>query len=268
MPEGPPRDQTQVSATPGSGQASGPWDGGQDSPPSGAGSPGPDPSPASQPRRLIRSRKIAIAVVLAIVVIEVGLGLVLTHPHARHPLASPSPAGSARTRQTPRKPATGPSPPPSPKPSHSPTQPGLVQRGLISFENGTDGWKPMFGSIRSAQTTQVAYSGSHSLLITARGTYSAVGVESGLAGLRPGDKVTFHIYSDGQKGGSVLPFAERWNHPEDLADNVRLPSRPGWFTLTWVVPSVPEVDVIGIQVVHHGSGPLTLAIDALTWPGS
>ena len=126
----------------------------------------------------------------------------------------------------------------------------------------------MFGSIHSAQTTQVAFNGSHSLLITARGTYSAVGVETGLADLRPGDKVTFHIYSDGQKGGSVLPFAERWNHPEDLADNVALPSHPGWITVTWVVPSVSQVDAIGIQVVHHGAGPLTLAIDALTWPGS
>ena len=248
MPEGSPSDQTQVSAPPGR----------------DAGPPGPDPSPESQPRRLIRSRKVAIAVVLAIVVIEVGVGLILTHPHARHPLASPSPAGSAQARHAPSQEATS----PSPKPSRSATQPGPVPRGLISFENGTDGWKPMFGSIRSAQTTQVAFSGSDSLLITARGTYSAVGVETGLAGLRPGDKVTFHIYSDGQKGGSVLPFAERWNHPEDLADNVPLPSHPGWFTVTWVVPSVAQVDAIGIQVVHHGSGPLTLAIDALTWPGS
>jgi hypothetical protein len=226
------------------------------------------PSPASPPRRLIRSRKVAIAVVLAIVVIEVGVGLILTHPHARHPLAAPSPAASARTHHAPRPEATSPSPPPSPKPSRSARQPGLVPRGLISFENGTDGWKPMFGTIRSAQTTQVAFSGSHALLITARGTYSAVGVETGLAGLRPGDKVTFHVYSDGQKGGSVLPFAERWNHPEDLADNVPLPSHPGWITVTWVVPSVSQVDAIGIQVVHHGSGQLTLAIDALTWPGS
>ena len=60
--------------------------------------------------------------------------------------------------------------------------------------------------------------------------YSAVGVENGLAYLRPGDKITFHIYSDGQNGGSVLPFAERWNQPEDLADKVQLPSHPGWFT--------------------------------------
>ena len=245
MPEGSPSDQTQVSAPP-----------------------GPDSSPEGPPRRLIRSRKVAVAVVLAIVVVEVGVGLILTHPHARHPQAAPSPAGPARAHHAPSPEASHPSPPPSPTPSRSATQPAVVPRGLISFENGTDGWKPMFGSIHSAPTTQVALNGTHSLLITARGTYSAVGVETGLADLRPGDKVTFHVYSDGQKGGSVLPFAERWNHPEDLADNVPLPSHPGWITVTWVVPAVAQVDAIGIQVVHHGTGPLTLAIDALTWPGS
>jgi hypothetical protein len=229
--------------------------------------PGGRHSPASQPSRLIRSRKIIIALALAIAAGEVALGVIFTQPHARHSLASPSPAGSARARHATRPRASSPSPP-APKPSRSPQRPSLVPRGLISFEDGTDGWKPLFGSIRSAQTTQVAYSGSHSLLITARGTYSAVGVETGLADLRPGDKVTFHVYSDGQTGGSVLPFAERWNQPEVLADKVQLPSHPGWFAVTWVVPAVSEVDAIGIQVVHHGSGPLTLAIDALTWPGS
>jgi hypothetical protein len=224
--------------------------------------------PAGQPSRLLRSRKVTIAVVLAIAATEVALGLIFTQPHAHHPLTAPPLAGSARTRHTPRPPATSPSSPRSPKPSRSPKHPDLVPRGLISFEDGTDGWKPLFGSIRSAQTTHVAYSGAHALLITARSTYSAVGVETGLADLRPGDKVTFHIYSGGQHGGSVLPFAERWNQPEELADQVQLPSHPGWFTLTWLVPSVSEVDAIGIQVVHHGSGQLTLALDALTWPGS
>jgi hypothetical protein len=213
-----------------------------------------------QRSRLMRSRKAVIAFILAIAASEVGLGLLFAHPGTRHPLASgthlhppaPSPASS----------------PPSPTPARSAKHPGLVPRGVISFEDGTDGWKPLFGRVRSSQTTQVAYSGSHSLLITARSTYSAVGVENGLADLRPGDKVTFHIYSDGQHGGSVLPFAERWNQPEVLADKVQLPSHPGWLTLTWVVPSVPEVDAIGLQVVQHGSGQLTLAIDALTWPGA
>jgi hypothetical protein len=252
----------------GSGEAGGFWDGGKDSPAKGDGSPGRHPFLASQPPWLIRSRKVTIAIALVIAGSEVALGLIFTHPRGRHPLASPSPADSAQTRHAPRPPATSPSSPPSPKPSLSLKHPGQVPRGLISFEDGADGWKPFFGSIRSSQTTQVAYNGSHSLLITVRSTYSAVGVENGLADLRPGDKVTFHIYSDGQNGGSVLPFAEQWNQPEDLADKVQLPSHPGWFTLTWVVPHVSEVDAIGIQVVHHGSGQLTLAIDALTWPGS
>jgi hypothetical protein len=217
-------------------------------------------SPASQPSRRTRSRKVTIALVIAIAATEVGLGLIFTQPRTRHPLASNAPPHLAAP-----SPASS---PPSPKPSRSPKHPGLVPRGLISFEDGAEGWKPLFGSIRSSPTTQVAYSGTHSLLITARSTYSAVGVENGLADLRPGDKVTFHIYSDGQNGGSVLPFAERWNQPEDLADKVQLPPHRGWFTLTWIVPAVPEVDAIGIQVVHHGSGQLTLAIDALTWPGS
>lgn len=264
---------------PGSGEADGFWDGGKDPPSRDARSPGRHLSPTSQPSRLKRSRAVTIAIALVIAATEVGLGLLFTRPGTRHPLASDahlhppgpagtrsvpasssSPASSARTRQ-----AAG---PPATSPSRLPKHPGLVPRGLISFEDGTDGWKPLFGSIRSSQTTQVAYRGSHSLLITTRSTYCAVGVENGLADLRPGDKVTFHIYSDGQNGGSVLPFAERWNQPEDLADKVQLPSHRGWFTVTWVVPSVSEVDAIGIQVVHHGSGQLTLAIDALTWPGS
>lgn len=233
-----------------------------------------DPA-ASQPSRLIRSRKLIIVIAIAIVAGEIALGVTLSHAHARHSLAAPSPAAAAQTRQTARPPATSPPPPSptssptsSPKPSRSPKHAGLVPRGLISFEDGTDGWKPLFGSIRAAQTSRFGYRGSHSLLITARSTYSAVGVETGLARLRPGDKVTFHIYSDGQRGGSVLPFAERWNQPEDLANKVLLPAHPGWITVTWVVPAVSQVDAIGIQVVHHGSGPLTLAIDALSWPGS
>jgi hypothetical protein len=70
-----------------------------------------------------------------------------------------------------------------------------------------------------------------------------------LADLRPGDKVTFHIYSDGQAGGSVLPFAERWNQPEDLAGNVQLPSgrparprpaHPGYrrLDLAWILTTL------------------------------
>jgi hypothetical protein len=212
--------------------------------------------------------------------------------------SSSSPAGHARTRHVshhaagatghpPRPPATSLSPPSatsspapsptpsrtsspeSPKPSPSPTRTPRVPSGLISFENGADGWKPLYGSIRSSQSTWIAYSGSHSLRITLGGADAAVGVENGsISRLRPGDTVTYRIYSDGQSGGRVGVFAETWNQPEDVAEVIPLPTHRGWFSLAWVVPSVSHVDAIGIQVAHHGSGNLTLAIDALSWTGS
>jgi hypothetical protein len=185
----------------------------------------------------------------------------------RPPVSTPSPP--ATHSRSPSPTTSPPSSPPSPKPKRSPKHTAQVPHGMISFENGTDGWKKFFGNLHVAQTTQVAYSGSHSLWITARGTYSGVGVDNGsVAHLQPGDTVTFHIYSDGQSGGSVLPFAELFPHPEDLAENVPLPTHRGWFTLTWTVPSVPHVEAIGMQIVHHDRGPLRLAIDALTWTGS
>jgi len=86
--------------------------------------------------------------------------------------------------------------------------------------------------------------------------------------LQPGDTVTYHVYSDGQSGGRVGVWAQTWNQPENVAETVPLPTHPGWFTITWTVPYVSKVDLIGIQVAHQGSGKLTLAIDALSWTGS
>jgi hypothetical protein len=140
---------------------------------------------------------------------------------------------------------------------------------LVSFENGADGWKTMYGSIRSSRSTQAAYSGTHSLRIVLRGDDAAVGVENGsISHLQPGDSVTYHIWSDGQSGGRVGVWAETFNQPEDVVETVPLPTHRGWFTLTWTVPSVSHVDAIGIQVAHQGSGKLTLAVDALSWAGS
>jgi len=286
---------------PGNGEADGFWDADKDSPRKGARSPGRHRPPASQQSRLTRSHTAAIAFTLA--ASAAGLGLILSQPGPRHPLASEarlpapgpagtqssssSPAGPARTRHAPGHaaggtspaprppaatrsptPSASPSPTPSASPSASSKPAPQVPRGLISFENGTDGWSAFWGSIRVSRTTQVAYSGSHSLLLTSQSTYSAVGVDNGtVAHLRPGDKVTFHIYSYGQNA-SVEPFVQESDYSEDVAEGVPVPSQRGWFTLTWVVPSVPSVHAIGMQVTNHGSGPLTLAIDAMTWPGS
>jgi hypothetical protein len=282
---------------PDTGETDGFWGPADDSPRNSVRSPGRHRSLASHQFRLRRSHTAAITLTLA--AIAAGLGLIFSQLGTRHPPASdeqlhtpatgrthpaPSPSTAsprpARTRHPARgtshayqPPATTPSPPPatsSPTPSSpSPKPTHQVTPGLISFENGTEGWTPFFGTISSSRTAQVAYSGSHALWVTAGSTYSAVGVDNGsIAHLQPGDKVTFHIYSDGQTGGSILAFAEQWSHPEDLVDNVALPTHPGWFTLTWVVPSLARIDAIGIQVVHHASGPLYLAIDALRWTGS
>jgi hypothetical protein len=201
--------------------------------------------------------------------------------HARH-RHSPAAGG---TSHAPGPPATSPKPPPSsprpsptrsrkspsPSPTRSPKRKKTqrVPAGLISFENGADGWKRTYGSIRSSQSSWVAYSGSHALKITLQGSDAAVGVANGsISHLQPGDTVTYHVYSDGQSGGRVGVWAQTWNQPENVAETVPLPTHPGWFTITWTVPYVSKVDLIGIQVAHQGSGKLTLAIDALSWTGS
>jgi hypothetical protein len=287
----------------GAGEADGFWDADQDSPRNDARSPGRHRSPASQGSRLRRSHAAAIALTLA--ASAAGLGLIFSQPGTRHPPASEaqlpappagtqpasssssSPAGPARTRHghaaggtspAPRPPATRPSPAPSPtsprtrpspKPSASRKPASPAPSGLISFEDGTDGWSALWGSISASRSTQVAYSGSHSLLITIQGTIGGLGVDNGtVAHLRSGDTVTFHVYSNGQNA-SVEPFVQESSaDSEDVAESVQLPSQRGWFNLNWVVPSVSSVYAIGMQVTNHGSGQITLAIDALTWPGS
>jgi hypothetical protein len=196
-----------------------------------------------------------------------------------HAAGGTSPAARPTATSQSRPPATGSpvpspspsrtSPPPSPTPSRSARPARRVSPGLISFENGTDGWSPFWGNVSESRTTRVAYSGSHSLLMTTTSTYSAVGVDNGsVADLRPGDEVTFHIHSDGQNG-SLDPFVQDSDYNEHfVAKSVALPSRPGWLTLTWVVPSTPSVHAIGLQVADPGSSQITLAIDALSWAGS
>jgi hypothetical protein len=179
-------------------------------------------------------------------------------PHSPAPSRTAAPPAPTPTRSA----TTAPKPPPSRKPTRQ------VPAGLISFENGNDGWTTLWGSISASRTTHVAYSGSHALQITTTSTYSAVGVDnSSVAHLQSGDEVTYHIYSNGE-GGMVEPFAEASGDPEDVAESVPLPSQPGWFTLTWTIPSVSNVWTIGMQVTNHGGGQLTLAMDALTWTGS
>lgn len=213
------------------------------------------PSPAPRPwySRRVTAWAGGAVVLLAGVAVAVSA---LASPHATARATGQPTAGAASW------PAAGTSSPPAGAAS-------LAPRGLVSFEHGTDGWHALWGGIRISPTTQVAYRGSHSLLITTRSAISALGVENGsVAHLRPGDKVTFHIYSYGQDA-SVEPFVQQSaDSPEDVVESIQLPPRRGWSTVTWAVPAVRGIYAIGTQVTSHGSGRLTLAIDALSWPGS
>jgi hypothetical protein len=207
-----------------------------------------------------------------------------SHARTHH---SPSNGGGGTSRRTPsskRSRAPSPTPPgtsspPSPKPPRSPRpapkrtpsrkRTSQTPSGLISFEDGMDGWSALWGEITVARTTQVAYSGSHSLLVRTRaGQIGGIGVSNGsVARLKPGDTVTFHYYSYGDNV-KVEPWAEAYGHPEDWVESVQLPSQPGWVTLSWVVPNVGTVYAIGTQVTNNGSSTSTVALDALSWPGS
>jgi hypothetical protein len=91
--------------------------------------------------------------------------------------------------------------------------------------------------------------------------------DGSLAQLRPGDEVTFRVWSSG-KNGLVQPWVQDDSYNEQMAGSATpLPAR-GWFTLTWTVPDVSAIHAIGLQLTNSGSGQLTIAIDALHWPGS
>jgi len=192
-------------------------------------------------------------------------GRVRSGPTAHPPSTAPSPPSTNSSSPTP---APSKRARPSPKPSTSRKPTPRPSKGLVSFEDGTDGWGPFWGKITATRTTKVAYSGTHSLLITTSGdTYTAVGVHDGaVAHLRPGDKVSFHIWSSG-RNGSVQPFVQDDSYNAHKAGSTPLPAR-GWFTLNWTVPDVSSVHAIGLQLTNAGSAKLTIAIDALSWPGS
>ncbi|HUZ23532.1 MAG TPA: hypothetical protein VMV07_07190 [Streptosporangiaceae bacterium] len=179
--------------------------------------------------------------------------------------ATPAPAATP-------VPATAVSPSPHPsssKASAQATPKPPAGSTLISFEDGTaDGWGAFWGDITGTASTRAAFDGTHCLLLKTSGDrYTAIGTTSHVQGLRPGDEVIYHVWSSGQAGG-LRPFVQDGDfnvHFGQSADTP-LPSKAGWITLKWMVPSVSSVHAIGMQVTNPGSGNLTLAIDALSWP--
>lgn len=249
----------------------------------------------------LRRRRLRIALIVVVVGVLAGgtyLGDRVTGPTAgalprSPPRPQPGPLHSGTA--TPPLPTSRPFPSGQQRPSHRPAKERLIAAtstpsaapatlsaakvarkasttpGLISFEDAAaDGWGPFWGDITGTASTNTAYDGTHCLLLRTTGDhYSAIGTTANIQSLKPGDTVTYHVWSSGQPGG-VRPFAQdgdfnaNFGQPRDTA----LPAKAGWFTLTWKVPSLSGLHAIGLQVTNPGSGTLTVAIDALSWPGS
>ncbi len=190
-----------------------------------------------------------------------GVPAPTSSPSPQSTVPSPGPAPSRQLIDSMR--VMGPSPAPAAAPTPS------ARTVLITFSHGTDGWSTFWGNITEAPVTSPAVDGASLLLTTSSSRYSAVGTTTGVAQLKPGDTVTYHVWSSG-RSGRIRPFIQndRFNIEFAGTGDTQLPSTRGWFTLTWTVPATSSVKGIGLQVInpdpyHHR---LRLAIGGLSWP--
>jgi hypothetical protein len=134
------------------------------------------------------------------------------------------------------------------------------------FEDGTaQGWTGLYGNASPRVVTDVAYEGTHALRFDqASGGHSAIGTTGRLAAVRPGSTVTYRVRAD-QAGVTVRPFVRDPQYQPTMAGSpVTLPPQQ-WVTVTWQVPAVSSVALIGLDA---GPGSGTVVLDALSWPTS
>jgi hypothetical protein len=122
--------------------------------------------------------------------------------------------------------------------------PNLATTARYSFEDGTDTWGPFWqpNNLHFNITTQLAYDGTHSLLLNATPTSNppAIGTDH-ISGLTPGMTVTMHLHYDGQGQGQIVPFVQdpKFN-PHWPGGAITMPAGSGWITLTFTVPTFPS----------------------------
>lgn len=136
----------------------------------------------------------------------------------------------------------------------------------VSFEDGTDDWGPFWGGDKLSRTltTQVAYDGTHSLLLTAGpgSDACAIGTDR-VPGLTAGAVVTLHVWFGGQGQGDLRPFVQDTGYHEHFQSPTGLRGS-GWTTVSFTVPGV-SVKGIGFQIDNTGGGNLVIALDAVDW---
>jgi transcriptional regulator with XRE-family HTH domain len=243
---------------------------------------------------------LATAAIIAYAIVRAtspGTPQLQTQPPAKAPVIAPA-GPSARPSQA--RPTLGTQPPgtaPATAPSRPATPPSQAQPATgagaapqagggpasqvplirFDFEQPAQQWFVFWGQQLAVGgiTTDVAYRGTHSYLVTIDGAtasrgYSAIGIAHGLAGLSPGMHVTVHLWSSDPGNTAVRFFAMNsqsavaWA-PENPGGDIPLPPGPGWSAMTWTIPAVDQVHAIGIQVYSGTSAPLRVAIDNVSW---
>jgi endoglucanase len=124
----------------------------------------------------------------------------------------------------------------------------------FDFEDGTvQGWSVRWGStLALSNETGLGFTGTHGLAIDISGTgYPALGVDSNLAGLGPGASVTYHVWAPADVSAGVAPMVFDGNWNVTVLGNQ--PLSPGWNTVSFTIPNVNGLKVLGLQV-NDGSG--------------
>lgn len=178
--------------------------------------------------------------------------------------ASPTPAPSGTAGQPS---PTG--PPPTGTPPRSPSPKPKPVKTHMSFEDGdTDHWVRYWNNddILTLKTTGDQHvDGSGALLMATKGTKDmAIGCSHGLAGLHPGSRVVYHIWTDGTAKGNVAGFVQDPSRDSHFPRApMAIPAKAGWFTFSFTVPKV-DVSAIGLQLSPTKSG-ASILLDAVGW---
>lgn len=175
-----------------------------------------------------------------------------------------TPATSTSTA-TPASSTSTPTVSPASTPTVAPTPTPTTGQGAYAFdfEDGTtQGWYTQWGSEQAVNSTASAFSGTHSLGVTMTGSgYPGISVSSGLAGVKSGTQITYHVYVS-HPGIGVTPYACDGNWTTHSAQGFALSA--GWSTIAWTVPQMSGLNCIGFQISDSNGWTGEVDLDAVS----
>jgi fibronectin type III domain protein len=139
------------------------------------------------------------------------------------------------------------------------------------FEDGTvEGWGTAWGALTVSNSTNQAYTGTHSLAVNvpSSSAWDAVDNQIGsFPGLGPGVTVTYELYAP-ISAVTAGVTAQVWVYDRSwspfYANDYRL--AVGWNTVTFTLPSgVVGLDGVGVQINNPNAWSGSLYLDAVGW---